>query len=170
MTLKATFTRMHAEGELTGARATEKYGVPFTLSTVGTTSIEDAFSASVEGANWFQLYMWKDRDASMQLVGRARKAGVTNLILTVDVPVAGARLRDVRNGLTVPPTLSMATLIDAISRREWWWNSLTTKPLEFASTGFKIHPTTSIPKSSASIAFCIIHSVIGIRKKRIANF
>jgi isopentenyl diphosphate isomerase/L-lactate dehydrogenase-like FMN-dependent dehydrogenase len=69
----------------------------------------------------------------MQLVERAKKAGVTNLILTVDVPVAGARLRDVRNGLTVPPTLSMATIFDAIPRREWWWNFLTTKPLEFAS-------------------------------------
>lgn len=128
------FTRMmHAEGELAGARAAEKFGIPFTLSTVGTTSIEDVFSASPGGANWFQLYMWKDRDASMQLVERAKKAGVTNLILTVDVPVAGARLRDVRNGLTVPPTLSMATIIDAIPRREWWWNFLTTKPLEFAS-------------------------------------
>ena len=128
------FTRMmHAEGELAGARAAEKFGIPFTLSTVGTTSIEDVFSASPDGANWFQLYMWKDRDSSMQLVERAKKAGVTNLILTVDVPVAGARLRDVRNGLTVPPTLSMATIIDAIPRREWWWNFLTTKPLEFAS-------------------------------------
>lgn len=91
-TLKATYTRIHAEGELAGARTAEKYGVPFTLSTVDTTSIEDVFSASPEGANWFQLYMWKDRDASMQLVGRARKASVTNLILTVDVPVAGVRL------------------------------------------------------------------------------
>jgi L-lactate dehydrogenase (cytochrome) len=128
------FTRMmHSEGELAGARAAEKFGIPFTLSTVGTTSIEDVFSASPDGANWFQLYMWKDRDASMQLVERAKKAGVTNLILTVDVPVAGARLRDVRNGLTVPPTLSMATIIDAIPHHEWWWNFLTTKPLEFAS-------------------------------------
>jgi isopentenyl diphosphate isomerase/L-lactate dehydrogenase-like FMN-dependent dehydrogenase len=124
---------MHAEGEIAGARAAEKFGIPFSLSTVGTTSIEDVVSASPGGVNWFQLYMWKDRDASMQLVDRAKNAGVTNLILTVDVPVAGARLRDVRNGLTVPPTLSLSTIIDAIPRREWWWNFLTTKPLEFAS-------------------------------------
>ena len=124
---------MHAEGEIAGARAAEKFGIPFSLSTVGTTSIEDVALAAPNGVNWFQLYMWKDRDASMQLVERARKAGVTNLILTVDVPVAGARLRDVRNGLTVPPTLSLGTIIDAIPRREWWWNFLTTKPLEFAS-------------------------------------
>ena len=124
---------MHAEGEIAGARAAEKFGIPFSLSTVGTTSIEDVVSASPGGVNWFQLYMWKDRDASMQLVERAKQAGVTNLILTVDVPVAGARLRDVRNGLTVPPTLSLSTIVDAIPRREWWWNFLTTKPLEFAS-------------------------------------
>jgi isopentenyl diphosphate isomerase/L-lactate dehydrogenase-like FMN-dependent dehydrogenase len=128
------FTRMmHAEGELAVAKAAAKFGIPYSLSTVGTTSIEDVVSAAPNGVNWFQLYMWKDRDASMQLVERAKKAGVTNLILTVDVPVAGARLRDVRNGLTVPPTLSLSTIIDAVPRREWWWNFLTTKPLEFAS-------------------------------------
>ena len=128
------FTRMmHAEGELAGSRAAQRFGIPFTLSTLGTTSIEDVVSASPQGTNWFQLYMWKDRDASMRLVERARASGVKNLVLTVDVPVAGARLRDVRNGLTVPPTLSIKTIIDAIPRREWWWNFLTTKPLEFAS-------------------------------------
>ena len=128
------FTRMmHAEGELAGARAAEKLGIPFTLSTLGTTSIEDVCLGAPQGSNWFQLYMWKDRDASMQLVERARTCGVKNLILTVDVPVAGARLRDVRNGLTVPPTISFKTIVDALPRREWWWNFLTTKPLEFAS-------------------------------------
>lgn len=128
------FTRMmHAEGEIAGARAAEKFGIPFTLSTLGTTSIEDVSAAAPNGSNWFQLYMWKDRDASMALVERAKACGVENLLLTVDVPVAGARLRDVRNGLTVPPTISLKTIIDAVPRREWWWNFLTTKPLEFAS-------------------------------------
>lgn len=128
------FTRMmHAEGELAGARAAEKLGIPFTLSTLGTTSIEDVCLGAPQGSNWFQLYMWKDRDASMKLVERARSCGVKNLVLTVDVPVAGARLRDVRNGLTVPPTISFKTIVDALPRREWWWNFLTTKPLEFAS-------------------------------------
>ena len=128
------FTRMmHAEGERAGARAAEKFGIPFTLSTLGTTSIEDVCVGAPQGSNWFQLYMWKDRDASMQLVERARTCGVKNLVLTVDVPVAGARLRDVRNGLTVPPTISFKTIVDALPRREWWWNFLTTKPLEFAS-------------------------------------
>lgn len=128
------FTRMmHAEGEIGGARAAEKFGIPFTLSTLGTTTIEEVVAAAPFGSNWFQLYMSKDRDASMSLVERAKTRGVKNLLLTVDVPAAGSRLRDVRNGLTVPPTISFKTIIDAIPRREWWWNFLTTKPLEFAS-------------------------------------
>ncbi|MBU6352528.1 MAG: alpha-hydroxy-acid oxidizing protein [Actinomycetales bacterium] len=128
------FTRMmHAEGEIAGARAAAQFGIPFTLSTLGTTSIEDVVAAAPNGQNWFQLYMWKDRDASMALVERARRSGVTNLVLTVDVPVAGARLRDTRNGLTIPPSLSIGTLIEAIPKYEWWWNFLTTKELTFAS-------------------------------------
>ena len=98
------FTRMmHTEGERAGARAAAKYGIPFTLSTLGTTTVEDVVAAAPDGTNWFQLYMWKDRDRSMELVRRAEAAGVDHLLLTVDVPVAGARLRDVRNGLTIPP-------------------------------------------------------------------
>jgi isopentenyl diphosphate isomerase/L-lactate dehydrogenase-like FMN-dependent dehydrogenase len=128
------FTRMmHSEGENAVARAAQKFGVPYTLSTLGTTTIEDVVSAAPNGTNWFQLYMWKDRDASMQLVERAKKAGVKNLLLTVDVPVAGARYRDTRNGLTVPPSLSAKTLIDAIPRPEWWMNFLTTPAISFVS-------------------------------------
>jgi len=128
------FTRMmHSEGERAGARAAEKFGIPFTLSTLGTTSIENVVSAAPQGTNWFQLYMWKDREGSMALVKRAQEAGVKNLMLTVDVPVSGARLRDSRNGLTVPPQLSLKTIIDAIPRPEWVWNFLTSEPLQFAS-------------------------------------
>jgi isopentenyl diphosphate isomerase/L-lactate dehydrogenase-like FMN-dependent dehydrogenase len=128
------FTRMmHTEGEIAGARAAAKFGIPFSLSTLGTTTIEDVVAASPGGTNWFQLYMWKDRDASMELVRRAQEAGVKNLMLTVDVPVAGARLRDVRNGLTVPPRLTAKTIIDAMPRPEWWINFLTTPAITFAS-------------------------------------
>jgi L-lactate dehydrogenase (cytochrome) len=128
------FTRMmHTEGERAGARAAEKYGIPFTLSTLGTTTIEDVVEAAPGGVNWFQLYMWKDRDRSMELVRRAEAAGVKHLMLTVDVPVAGARLRDVRNGLTIPPRLSAKTLADAIPKPEWWINFLTTPGISFAS-------------------------------------
>ena len=128
------FTRMmHSEGERAGARAAAAFNIPFTLSTLGTTSIEDVYDAAPDGVNWFQLYMWKDRDRSMELVRRAQAAGSDNLLLTVDVPVAGARLRDVRNGLTIPPSLTAKTLINAAPRVEWWWNFLTTPPLTFAA-------------------------------------
>lgn len=128
------FTRMmHTDGEVAGARAAEKYGIPFCLSTLGTSDIESINRAAPKGINWFQLYMWKDREASSQLIERAQKEGVENLILTVDVPVAGARLRDIRNGLTVPPKIDLATMINAAPRVEWWWNFLTKPSLEFAS-------------------------------------
>jgi len=124
---------MHTEGEIAGARAAAKFGIPFSLSTLGTTTIEDVATAAPTGRNWFQLYMWKDRDASMALVERAKLMGVDHLLLTVDVPVAGARLRDVRNGLTVPPRLTVKTLLDAAPRPAWWGNFLTTPGITFAS-------------------------------------
>jgi len=128
------FTRMmQAEGEIAGATAAAAAGIPFALSTMGTTSIEDVAAAAPDGRNWFQLYMWKDRDRSMALVDRAAKAGYDTLLVTVDVPVAGARLRDVRNGMTIPPTLSPRTVANAIPRPAWWINFLTTEPLAFAS-------------------------------------
>lgn len=128
------FTRMmQTEGEYAGACAAADAGIPFTLSTMGTRSIEDVAKAAPTGRNWFQLYMWKDRDRSMALVDRAKTAGFDTLVLTVDVPVAGARLRDVRNGMTIPPSLTSKTILNAIPRPAWWINFLTTDPLKFAS-------------------------------------
>jgi len=96
------FTRMmQHEGEDAGASVAAKWGVPFTLSTMGTRSIEHVASVAPNGRNWFQLYMWKDRNRSMELVARAAKAGFDTLVVTVDVPVAGARLRDKRNGFSI---------------------------------------------------------------------
>ena len=128
------FTRMmQTEGEIAGCTAARDAGIPYTLSTMGTRSIEDVERAAPDGRNWFQLYMWKDRDRSMGLVERANKAGFEALVLTVDVPVAGARLRDVRNGMTIPPSLTSKTILNAIPRPGWWMNFLTTDPLKFAS-------------------------------------
>ena len=128
------FTRMmQTQGEIAGARAAEKFGIPFTLSTLGTSTIEDVVSSAPDGRNWFQLYMWKDREGSMALVERAKRAGVKNLMLTVDVPAAGQRIRDYRNGLTVPPRLTAGTVINALPRPAWWINFLTTPSIEFAS-------------------------------------
>jgi L-lactate dehydrogenase (cytochrome) len=124
---------MQAEGEIAGASAAAAAGIPFSLSTMGTTTIEDVKAANPNGRNWFQLYMWKDRDRSMALVDRAAKAGFDTLLVTVDVPTAGARLRDKRNGMTIPPALTSKTVINAIRRPAWWINFLTTEPLAFAS-------------------------------------
>ncbi|MCU1440386.1 MAG: alpha-hydroxy-acid oxidizing enzyme [Rhodoglobus sp.] len=128
------FTRMmQTEGEIAGASAAAAAGIPFALSTMGTTSIEDVKAANPDGRNWFQLYMWKDRDRSMALVDRAAKAGYDTLLVTVDVPVAGARLRDKRNGFSIPPALTLGTVMNALPRPAWWINFLTTEPLAFAS-------------------------------------
>ena len=124
---------MQTEGERAGAAAAGAAGIPFCLSTMGTTSIEDVQAANPGGRNWFQLYMWKDRDRSMALVERAVKSGFDTLLVTVDVPVAGARLRDKRNGMSIPPALTPGTVVNAIPRPAWWVNFLTTEPLAFAS-------------------------------------
>ncbi|WP_175935835.1 alpha-hydroxy acid oxidase [Corynebacterium sp. Marseille-P4321] len=126
------FTRfMHSEGEDGGAAAAKKAGVPFALSTMGTRSVEEV--AATGARRWFQLYLWKDRDASLDLVQRAWASGYDTLLVTVDTPIGGQRLRDVRNGMTIPPKLSLKTVVDASYRPEWWFNFLTTDSLKFAS-------------------------------------
>jgi L-lactate dehydrogenase (cytochrome) len=128
------FTRlMQTEGEIAGARAAGRAGIPFSLSTLGTSAIEDVRDANPAGRNWFQLYMWKDRERSMALVDRAAAAGFDTLLVTVDVPVAGARHRDTRNGMSIPPALTARTVLDAIPHPRWWFDLLTTEPLSFAS-------------------------------------
>ncbi|MFJ2469796.1 alpha-hydroxy acid oxidase [Glutamicibacter sp. NPDC087583] len=128
------FTRfMHSEGEIGGSRAAREAGIPFSLSTMGTRSIEEVAEAAPEGRKWFQLYLWKDREKSRALVERAAAAGYDTLLVTVDTPVAGQRHRDTRNGMKIPPELTVKTVLDASYRPEWWYNFLTTDSLKFAS-------------------------------------
>lgn len=128
------FTRlMQTEGEIAGAAAAARAGIPFALSTLGTCAIEDLVTAVPQGRKWFQLYMWKDRERSMALVKRAADAGFDTLLATVDVPVSGARFRDNRNGMTIPPSLTLRTVLDAVPHPKWWFDLLTTEPLAFAS-------------------------------------
>ncbi|MBT9605139.1 alpha-hydroxy acid oxidase [Microbacterium sp.] len=128
------FTRlMQTEGETAGASAAAAAGIPFTLSTLGTTSIEGVKAANPVGRNWFQLYVMRQRDISFGLVERAAAAGFDTLMFTVDTPVAGARLRDKRNGFSIPPQLTVGTIVNAIPRPWWWFDFLTTPKLEFAS-------------------------------------
>jgi L-lactate dehydrogenase (cytochrome) len=128
------FTRMmHTDGESAVARVAARTGIPYALSTMGTTSIEQFAAAAPDGRRWFQLYLWRNREASRDFVVRARESGYEALVLTVDTPVAGARLRDVRNGLTIPPSLSLRTFAEGALHPGWWFDLLTTEPLEFAS-------------------------------------
>jgi L-lactate dehydrogenase (cytochrome) len=130
------FTRMlHYRGEFAVAAAAADAGVPYALSTMGTVSPERLSQArGNDGADrWFQLYLWRDRAASKELLARAAAGGYRALVLTVDTPVTGARLRDVRNGLTIPPALTLRTLADMSRHPTWWFNLLTTEPLTFAS-------------------------------------
>jgi L-lactate dehydrogenase (cytochrome) len=120
------FTRlMQTEGETAGASAAGAAGIPFTLSTLGTTSIEDVKAANPNGRNWFQLYVMRNREISYGLLERAAKAGYDTVMFTVDTPVAGNRLRDKRNGFSIPPQLTPGTVLNAIPRP--------TPTLEFAS-------------------------------------
>jgi len=128
------FTRlMQTEGEEAGAASAAASGIPFALSTLGTTSVERVAEAGAGGRHWFQLYMWTERERSMQLIDRAAAAGYDTLLVTVDAPVAGARLRDKRNGFSIPPALTVRTILNAIPRPAWWFNFLTTEPLQFGS-------------------------------------
>ena len=130
------FTRMmHAAGEPAVARAAGRAGIPYTLSTLGTTSVERLADEARATERWFQLYVSRDRDRSLDLVERARESGYSTLVLTVDVPVAGARHRDIYNGLTFPPTLSARTILGMVGRPSWLFDALTTEPLAFESLG-----------------------------------
>ncbi len=124
---------MHAAGEHAGAAAAAKHNIPFTLATMGTVSIEETAAAAPLGTRWFQLYLRQDRALSLEMMRRARAAGYDALILTVDTAVTSTRVRDQRNGMTLPPTLGVRTMLDAIRRPGWCLDFLTTPPLEFAN-------------------------------------
>jgi len=130
------FTRMmHAAGESAVARAAGRAGIPYTLSTLGTTSVERLADDAPDTDRWFQLYVWRDRGRSSELIARVAAGGYRALVLTVDVPVAGARHRDVYNGLTIPPTLTTRTLVGMVGKPRWLFDALTTEPVSFASLG-----------------------------------
>ncbi|MDQ6837873.1 MAG: alpha-hydroxy-acid oxidizing protein [Actinomycetota bacterium] len=128
------FTRMmHTEGEPAVGRVAGRAGIPYALSTMGTTSVERLAAEAPDTRLWFQLYLWRDRGAGRDFVARAAGAGYEALVITVDTPVPGPRQRDVRNGLTIPPSLTLRTFVDGATRPGWWFDLLTTEPLEFAS-------------------------------------
>ena len=128
------YTRMmRTEGEPAVARVAAAAGIPYALSTMGTVTPEALAEAAPDGRRWFQLYVWRDRERSLDIIQRAERAGFEALVLTVDVPVTGDRLRDVRHGLTIPPTLNLRTFVDGALHPRWLFDFLTTPPPEFAS-------------------------------------
>jgi L-lactate dehydrogenase (cytochrome) len=128
------YTRMmHNDGEKAVARVAARFNVPYTLSTVGTTTVEDLAEAAPRGNNWFQLYVAKDRQKSADLIARVLTSGYKVLMVTVDTQVGGARVRELRDGLTIPPALSVGTFADMAAHPRWWFDKLTTPPIEFAS-------------------------------------
>jgi L-lactate dehydrogenase (cytochrome) len=128
------FTRvMGSEGEIAVGNVAKRVGIPHALSTMGTTSIEDLAATVGEADRWFQLYVWRDRGASKALVERAKAAGYRALLLTVDTNVSGDRMRDIRNGFTTPPALTLKTFADMAMHPGWWFDMLTTEPLRFAN-------------------------------------
>lgn len=140
---------MHHTGEIAVSRSAARFGVPYTLSTVGTTSPEDLATAVPHGRNWFGFHVWKDRGASLELLERADAAGYEALVVVVDAPVPGARLRDSHHGFTIPPRITPKTVLDGALHPSWWFNFLTTEPLSFPSlTG----PGGSVEQLSTRLA------------------
>ncbi|MDH4075717.1 MAG: alpha-hydroxy-acid oxidizing protein [Acidimicrobiia bacterium] len=127
------FTRIaDPQGELAVARAANRAGLPYGLSTMGTRSIEEVAAVS-SGAKWFQVYTWKDRGLVKDLVDRAAAAGYEAIILTVDTAVLGRRERDVRRGYTLPPKIGPGTIVDGILHPAWTLDFLRNPPITFAS-------------------------------------
>jgi L-lactate dehydrogenase (cytochrome) len=128
------YTRMmHHHGESAVARVAEHVGVPYALSTVGSTTIEDVRTVAPAADLWFQVYYTSNQELNEMLVSRAEAQGYSTLVLTIDTSVSGMRLRDVVNGLTVPPTLTAKTFLNMSRFPGWWFNKLTTPPIGFAS-------------------------------------
>ena len=122
----------HADGEILAARAAEKIGVPFTLSTMSICSIEDV-AARTTKPFWFQLYVMKDRDFINRLIDRAKAAKCSALVLTLDLQVLGQRHKDIRNGMTAPPKLTIPNMMNLATKPRWCLNMLRTPRRHFGN-------------------------------------
>ncbi|MBK7261556.1 MAG: alpha-hydroxy-acid oxidizing protein [Rubrivivax sp.] len=116
----------HADGEILAAQAAEKFGVPFTLSTMSICSIEDV-AANTKAPFWFQLYVMRDRDFIERLIDRAKAAGCSALVLTLDLQIIGQRHKDLKNGLSAPPKLTLANLLNMATKPRWGLGMLGTR-------------------------------------------
>jgi L-lactate dehydrogenase (cytochrome) len=140
-----------ADGEILAARAAERFGVPFTLSTMSICSIEDV-AAAVSKPFWFQLYVMRDRGFAASLIERAKAAGCSALVLTLDLQIQGQRHRDLKNGLAVPPRLTPATFFDVIRKPAWSLNVLRGRRKSFGNLEGRIPDAKSLTTLSQWIA------------------
>lgn len=122
----------HADGEILGAKAAEKFGIPFTLSTMSICSIEDV-AAHTHKPFWFQLYVMRDRDFIERLIDRAKAANCSALVLTLDLQVLGQRHKDIKNGLSTPPRPTLANMINLATKPRWCMSMMGTKRRSFGN-------------------------------------
>ncbi|HEX7094815.1 MAG TPA: alpha-hydroxy acid oxidase, partial [Acidimicrobiales bacterium] len=127
------FSRMaDPQGELAVARAAARAGIPYTLSTLATRSIEEVAAVS-DGRKWFQVYVWRDRGLVAEMLARAAAAGYEAIMITVDTAVLGRRERDVRRGFNLPPKLGLGTIVDGALHPGWMWSFVRSEPIVFAN-------------------------------------
>ena len=122
----------HADGEILAAQAAEKFGIPYIMSTMSICSIEDVAAATTQPF-WFQLYMMKDREFMKQLIQRAKKAKCSALVLTADLQIMGQRHKDIKNGLSAPPKLTLGNIINMCTKPKWCLGMLGTKRRSFGN-------------------------------------
>ncbi len=122
----------HADGEIKAAKAAEKFGVPFTLSTMSICSIEDV-AEHTSAPFWFQLYVMQDEEFVDNIIARAKNAGCSALVLTLDLQILGQRHKDLKNGLTAPPKLTVPTILDLATKWRWLWGMSQTKRRKFGN-------------------------------------
>jgi L-lactate dehydrogenase (cytochrome) len=138
----AGYTRMmHPDGEIGAARSALRHGVPYTLSTMASTGIEELRAGAGGGDLWFQLYLTRNRAQSLDLVSRAAAGGYSTLVVTVDTIVAGNRVRDLRNGLSIPPALTLSTVASVARKPSYWYHLLAGPALDYANFAGRA-PTT----------------------------
>ena len=128
------YTRMmHHTGEPTVAKIASQSNLIYVLSTMGTTSPEELAQNTPNVRRWMQLYVMRNRKDTEKLVKSAKENGFEALMVTVDTPVTGIKIRDLKNGLTVPPKIKLGTLLDILTKPRWWFNLIAGKKLEFAA-------------------------------------
>ena len=138
----------HADGEILAARAAKKFGIPFTLSTMSICSIEDVATETGGHPFWFQLYVMKDRGFIERLIERAKAAQCSALVLTLDLQILGQRHKDIRNGLSAPPKLTIANMINIATKPRWALGMLGTKRRQFGNIVGHVQGVTDMSRLS----------------------